>query len=319
MIDSYSSARCSGRRRSFQCTTAKAVSMTGLRAKRRMFGRCANCGQQFVAMRRRRRPRCRGTASRTSEQERGHGLVREGFDMGLGKARRDGFLVGGWAAGDDQPALAVLGGGTLDSRASFPGQAIGGFIQSIQHDDAVPAFQLTPEKICIQAPLVLLADRAQVVRQPRRRIGGLGRRGLAGMNQDMLGQFAEPDEDGKSAAASCNRCGAASGAMPSCVSHRTCATRRRKVVLPAPGSPMTSNRSCCKAACNGCSRRGWPRPSASLEPLARRPAGPSNSSAATVMVSDMYRSSMGNRLACGLPVASPRMSRYAVASSKSRR
>ncbi len=39
MIELYRSARCSGNRRSFQCTTANAVSITGLRVMRRISGR----------------------------------------------------------------------------------------------------------------------------------------------------------------------------------------------------------------------------------------------------------------------------------------
>ena len=46
MIDSYRSARCSGSRFSCQCTTAKAVSMTGLRASRRISGRLCSASSR---------------------------------------------------------------------------------------------------------------------------------------------------------------------------------------------------------------------------------------------------------------------------------
>ena len=105
-----------------------------------------------------------------------------------------------------------------------------------------------------------------------------------------------------------SRCGRRPGRSPnSGLAQRREPTRRRKVVLPAPGSPTTSSRSCCKAAWSGTFAAGPAgERSAASEPLSRRPAPGSGSSSRTWLVGQrdvqiFDRKPVGLRLARGQP------------------
>ena len=88
MIDSYRSARCSGSRRSFQCTTARAVSITGLRAMRRMSGRSRRAASSSVEVLAGRLAAVDVQLFAPAGQERRHGLSESGSIRAWAKSGR---------------------------------------------------------------------------------------------------------------------------------------------------------------------------------------------------------------------------------------
>ena len=198
MIDSYKSARCSGNRRSFQCTTASAVSITGLRTISRISGRsamaCSSSSRCWLAA-----AVCSGY---NASHQRDRNSVTASSDSGSMRAwakfgQHDAFGVRRRPAGDDEPAAVVLLGGVFDQLGQrLPGLAVGRFVQAVQQHGATAGLQRLLKKRLVQVPgVVVAADIGQMVRQPGGRRRMRGRTERVGTSLHAAVQVGQADED----------------------------------------------------------------------------------------------------------------------------
>jgi len=154
----------------------------------------ADGGQQFVAMRGRRRIALPVRGAAPPREERLDRCVGQRVDAGLVEGGQDRCAdVRDRAAGDDVAAVPVGPGDVADQPGHLlPHAPIGRFVQPVQQHGAGAVGQLLLEEPRVQAPGGGGAGRSQVMGQPGRGVLAARRVGRVRRPFDVLGQFVDP-------------------------------------------------------------------------------------------------------------------------------